>query len=80
MTGLLPDTIREAVQSRGDYPASESFGLVTLVVLGVVLIEREILRLVRASPARMAALFAAAVPLTVAVALTIGVRIADLFP
>jgi hypothetical protein len=49
-------------------------------VLVVVLLEREILRLARASRAELAALFAVVASLTIAVGLTIGVRIADLFP
>jgi hypothetical protein len=80
LTGLLPHAIRDAIADRGDHGASQSFGVVTLVVLGIVLIEREVLALVSGSRARLRALFAVAVSLTVAVGLTIGVRVADLFP
>jgi hypothetical protein len=80
LTGLLPDAIRDAISARGDYRAANSFGVVTLVVLVVVLLEREMLRLTRAPRAEMEALFAVVASLTIAVGLTIGVRIADLFP
>jgi hypothetical protein len=80
LTGLLPHAIRDAISARGDYGAANSFGVVTFAVLVVVLLEREILRLARASRAELAALFAVVASLTIAVGLTIGVRIADLFP
>jgi hypothetical protein len=80
LTGLLPHAIRDAIAARGDYGASEAFGVVTLVVLVFVLVEREILRLGHASRDQMAMLFAVAATLTLAVALTVGVRIADITP
>jgi hypothetical protein len=80
LTGLLPHAIRDAIAERGDSAASESFGVVTLVVLGFVLIERELLAVVRGSRARLGALFAVAASLSVAVGLTIGTRIGDLIP
>jgi hypothetical protein len=80
LTGLLPHAIRDAIADRGDYGASQSFGVVTLVVLGIVLIEREVLALVWGSRARLGALFAVGASLTIAVGLTIGVRVADLLP
>jgi hypothetical protein len=80
LTGLLPQAIRDAIVDRGDSAASQSFGVVTLVVLGLVLIEREALALVPGSRARLRALFAVAASLSVGVALTIGVRIGDLLP
>jgi hypothetical protein len=80
LTGLLPQAIRDAVADRGDYGASQSFGVVALVVLGIVLIEREVLAVLWGSRARLGTLFAVAASLTVAVGLTIGVRIADLLP
>jgi hypothetical protein len=80
LTGLLPQAIRDAVADRGDHAASQSFGVVTLVVLGLMLLEREALAVVWGSRARLGALFAVAASLTVAVGLTIGVRVADLIP
>jgi hypothetical protein len=80
LTGLLPHAIRDAVAARGDYGASESFGVVTLVVLVAVLVEREILRLTHAPPALIATLFVVAATLTFVVAVTIGVRIGDITP
>jgi hypothetical protein len=80
LTGLLPHALRDAIVDRGDAGASQSFGVVTLVVLGLVLMEREALALVHGSRARLGALFAVAASLTIAVGLTIGVRIGDLLP
>jgi hypothetical protein len=80
LTGLLPQAIRDAIVDRGDHAASQSFGVVTLVVLGLVLIERDALALVRGSRARLEALFVVAASLSVVVGVTIGVRIADLIP
>jgi hypothetical protein len=80
LTGLLPDAIRDAIAARGDFGASESFGVVTLVVLVAVLAEREILRLVNPPRAQMATLFVVAATLTLVLALTIGVRIGDVTP
>jgi hypothetical protein len=80
LTGLLPQAIRDAIADRGDHAASQSFGVVTLVVLCLVLLEREVLALAWGSRVRLGALFAVAASLTVAVGLTIGVRVADLVP
>jgi hypothetical protein len=80
LTGLLPQAIRDAIADRGDHAASQSFGVVTFVVLCLVLLEREVLAVVWGSRARLGALFAVAASLTIAVGLTIGVRVADLVP
>jgi hypothetical protein len=80
VTGLLPQALRDEIVSRGDFGASESFGVVTLILLIVILVEHEVLRVAAPAKARMAPLFAAAVALSCAVALTIGVRIGDLIP
>jgi hypothetical protein len=80
LTGLLPDAIRDAIAARGDYGASEAFGVVTLVVLVLVLVEREILRLTQAPRDQMATLYVVAATLTIVVALTVGVRIEDITP
>lgn len=78
MTGLFPDALRDAIESKSLYGASESFGVVTLVLLVIVLLEQEALRAAGASPARQAVLSAVAVPLLLAVLLTIGFRIGEL--
>jgi len=66
VSGLLPEVIRHAIGSRSLYGASESFGVVTLVLLVLVLLEREALRVAAARPQRLAALSAVAAPLFVA--------------
>jgi hypothetical protein len=80
LTGLLPHAIRDAIAARGDFGASGSFGVVTLVVLLAVLTEREIFRLVNASRAQMGTMFVVGATLTLAIVVTIGVRIADIAP
>jgi hypothetical protein len=50
--------------------------VVALVLLVFLLIERDVLRIARANPARRKALSIAIVPLLVAVALTIWARVA----
>jgi hypothetical protein len=75
MTSLLPDAIRSSVTALDTYAASESFGVVTLAVLVLLLIEREALGMIRPGRLRLAALSAFAFPLFVAVAVTIAMRI-----
>jgi hypothetical protein len=75
VSGLLPHVIRDAVTSKSVFGASQSFGLVTLTLLIVVLLEREALRALRVSRARLIGLSVASVPLLVAVALTIAARL-----
>lgn len=80
MTGLLPTVVRDAVQDQSVYSASESFGLVALVLLVVLLLEQEVLRVVRAAPVRVTVLTALVVPLLIAVMATIVLRVAILLP
>jgi hypothetical protein len=80
VTSLLPDVVREAVRSRSDYSASGTFGVVALVLFLVLLLEREIVQVVRASRRSLIAISAVALPLGVAVALEIWIRVVDLLP
>jgi hypothetical protein len=75
MTGLLPDAVREVVGSRSTFSASESFGVVTLGVLVVLLIQWQVLQVMRPSRGRYLVLSSFSVPLLVAVGLTIAARI-----
>ena len=76
MSGLLPPLVQHAVAGKTVFSASQSLGIVTLVLLVVLLLEREVLRIAQAQPARLKALSIAALPLLVAVALTIWARLA----
>lgn len=76
MSGLLPTLAQHEVASKTVFSASQSFGVVALVLLVFLLIERDVLRIARANPARRKALSIAIVPLLVAVALTIWARVA----
>jgi hypothetical protein len=78
VTGLLPDVVRHGVQSRSIYAASESFGVVTLVLLLALLIEWQVLELRNVARPQFKALFAFALPLLLAVGLTIASRIEHL--
>lgn len=78
MSGLLPDVIRHAVQSRSIYGASQSFGLVALILLIVLLIEWQILDLRGRGRLQVRAVFALLLPLFVVVAGTVAVRIQHL--
>ena len=76
MSGLLPRVIQHAVTSKSVLLASESFGMVALILVLVLLIEREVLRVARTDRARRTGLSVFSVPLLVAVALTITARLA----
>lgn len=78
MTALLPDVIRDAVHSRSIYAASESFGVVALALLLMLLLELEVLRAARRGHERAMVVQAITVPLLVAVGLTIALRITGL--
>ena len=78
MTGLLPDVVHDAVQSQTIYAASESFGVVALVLLVVLLLELEALKVTRRSHAHSVVVQAMALPLLVAVLLTILLRVTGL--
>lgn len=75
MTGLLPEGVREAVEGRSTYDASESFGVIALVVALVLLFRLQVLEVRRASKLELAANAALALPPLAAVVLTIGARI-----
>lgn len=78
MTGLLPEIVREGLDGRSLFEASESFGVVTLLLLVVVLIELEALRMTGRPISETAVLAALAVPLALAVMLTIFLRVTGL--
>ena len=80
MTALLPHAVRDAIAQLGSARASASVAVVALVVLVVVLVEHEVMRAGSAARTRLAPLFVAAMSLSVAVVLTIAVRVADLLP
>lgn len=75
MTALLPHVISHAVTAKTVFGASQSFAVVTLTLLVVLLIEREALRAVRVQSARVVALSIVCAPLLIAVTLTIVARL-----
>jgi cell division protein FtsW (lipid II flippase) len=80
VTGLLPDVVREAIHDRSIYSASESFGVVGLVLLVALLLELEALRVMHRSREHTVVLQAVALPLLVSVVLTIALRVTGLLP
>jgi hypothetical protein len=74
VSGLLPHVIRHAVTGKSVLLASQSFGVVALVLVVFLLLEREAVRVTRVGRARLIPLFFS-VPLLVAVALTIAARV-----
>ncbi|MDQ3851056.1 MAG: hypothetical protein M3296_10655 [Actinomycetota bacterium] len=78
MTGLLPEVVRAAVEERSLYAASESFGIVPLVLLVVLLLEQEALRVARPAKGTMTVLSAMVIPLLLAVMFTLALRVAQL--
>ena len=78
MTGLLPEAVREGVEGQSVFEASETYGVVTLLLLSVLLLELEALRAARRPSSDTAVLAALAVPLLVAVVLTIFLRVSGL--
>ena len=78
MTGLLPEVVHDAIRDTSVYEASESYGLVALVLLVVLLVELEALRVTRRAHRHSMVLQALVVPLLVAVGLTIYLRVAGL--
>lgn len=80
MTGLLPEVVRDTIRDQSLYSASESFGLVALVLLVVLLLEQEALRVMRTAPDRARVFSALSMPLLVAVMLTIILRVTALLP
>lgn len=78
MTALLPDIVRDAIQSRSLYSASESFGIVALVLLVLLLLELEAWRVTDRPRDQWVALGVLAQPLLLAVVSTIVLRVTEL--
>ncbi len=79
MTSLLPDVIRDAISSESIYHASESYGVVALVLLLVMLLHRDIAGASGEPALRQTTRSAFITPLVLVVLLTIGLRVAALF-
>jgi len=80
VTSLLPAVVRDAIEGQSVYSASESFGIVTFILLVVLLLEQEVLRVSRLAPVRVTVLTALVVPLLIAVMATIVLRLTALLP
>jgi hypothetical protein len=78
VSGLLPASSGKLVISKSVFQASESFGVVALILLVVLHLQREALRVVRTDQAHRIGLSGLLLPPLVAVALTIAARLARL--
>lgn len=78
MNSLLPEVVRDEIVGRSLYSASESYGVVALILLVALLLELEALRVLRTAPARATIVSALAIPLLLAVMLTIILRVTAL--
>jgi hypothetical protein len=74
VSGLLPYVVRHSVAHKSIFAASQSFGVVTLVLLVVLLLEYEALGLAGASRSRQLVFAICSAPLLAAFALTILAR------
>jgi hypothetical protein len=75
VNGLLPHVVRHAVVHKSVFAASQSFGVVALALLVVLMIEREALRVGRFRQASRLAFSACSASLLATVALTIVARL-----
>lgn len=78
MNSLLPQVLWHGVRSKSAMAASQSFALIALILLIVLLLELESLRAARVSSPRLRGLTVVSLPLLVATALTISVRLASI--
>lgn len=78
MTGLLPDVVRDGIERRSLFEASETFGAVTLVLLVILLVALQTRGTAQRSSGDTTVLAALAVPLLAVVALTILLRVTSL--
>jgi hypothetical protein len=74
-TALLPAVVRKAIDEKTVFSASESFGVITLVLVIVLLLEYAALRGASTTPARLRMLSAVIAPLFIVVMLTLVARI-----
>lgn len=80
MTGLLHEAIYEAIVRRSVFGASQSFGIVVLLLLIALLIQREALHATGQGSPRLDLLTAVSVPLTAVFLLTALLRVLELRP
>ena len=74
-TALLPAVVHKAIDEKTVFAASESFGVITLVLVIVLLLEYAALRGGSTTPARLRMLSAVIAPLFIVVMLTLVARI-----
>jgi hypothetical protein len=76
LTGLLPEPIRTAVTEVSTNASSTSFTLAAFIVVVALLLEHDLLLLSRKPRVKRGALTALAIPLGLAVTITLVARIA----
>jgi hypothetical protein len=76
VSDLLPHVVHHAVTQKSVLAASQSFGVIALVLLVALMIEREALRVAGVSRSRQIAFSICSASLVAVVALTIAARLA----
>jgi hypothetical protein len=80
VSGWFSDSVREAITQRSLYGASQSFGVVVLVVLIILLLEQAAFSQVRSASLPRALLSAVTIPLLAVFFVVVGARFAELLP
>ena len=80
MTGLLPETLVDSVGAKSTEAASESFGLVAVILLIVLMVEQETLGREGLGRERAAALRSVVLPLLIVLVVVLSNRLAAVVP
>jgi hypothetical protein len=80
MTGLLPHALSHAVHSRTLFGASQSFGVIPLLLALILLVGFDVGRIGGMTVAQRRIVVAIAVPLLTVAGLTMGARFAGVLP
>jgi hypothetical protein len=80
MTGLLPEKLVDSVSANSPEAASESFGLVAVILLIVLMVEQEVLSREGLGRERAAALRSVVLPLLIMLVVVLSNRLAAVVP
>jgi hypothetical protein len=80
MTGLLPETLLHSMSAKSSTAASESFGLVAVILLIGLMLEHETLGHLGLGPERSAALRTVILPLAIVLVVILWTRLAVIVP
>ena len=80
MSGLLPDAVADTIRLRSLFTATQTFGVVVLILLLAVLLNREVMSTVRAPSPPNSLVAAVTVPLLAVFLAVVGARLWSLLP